>query len=139
MNLIDWMQREEGCKLYAYQDSLGFWTIGYGTLIDQRGGGITEEEALYLLTHRLDTTKNSVISALPWVSGCAEVRQAVIFAMAFQLGLHGMLAFHRMLTAAHDGNWELAAKELLNSKLATQTPARAQRTAEMLRTGEWPL
>lgn len=33
------LRRDEGEKLYAYQDTLGYWTIGIGRLIDRRRGG----------------------------------------------------------------------------------------------------
>jgi len=40
------IKRHEGKVLHAYPDHLGYWTIGYGRLIDERrGGGITEAEA----------------------------------------------------------------------------------------------
>lgn len=47
---------DEGYRKSAYQDHLGFWTIGIGTLIDERkGAGITVDEAKYLLRNRLAT------------------------------------------------------------------------------------
>ena len=47
---VDLLIAEEGEKLSAYQDSMGFWTIGVGRLIDARkGGGISQEESRYLL------------------------------------------------------------------------------------------
>ncbi len=40
------LRRDEGEVLHAYQDSLGYWTIGIGVLIDKRkGGGITKAES----------------------------------------------------------------------------------------------
>src|SRR3546814_2848207 len=33
------LNREEGRIPHAYQDSLGYWTIGVGRLIDKRKGG----------------------------------------------------------------------------------------------------
>ena len=141
MNLEEWLEQEEGFRPYAYQDSTPekFWTIGFGRLIDQRrGGGISHDEALYLLRNDVEKVKKALMSALDWAGNLDDVRQSVLIALAFQLGLGGMLGFHRMLTAVHDQNWELAAQELLNSKVATQAPARMQRAAEMLRTGAWP-
>ena len=45
MNLIAQLRREEGSIPHAYQDHLGFWTIGVGRLIDERkGGGLSPED-----------------------------------------------------------------------------------------------
>ena len=50
--LLEELSRDEGTVLQAYQDSLGYWTIGTGRLIDKRrGGGITKAEADYLLAN----------------------------------------------------------------------------------------
>ena len=44
------IKKDEGIVLHVYDDSLGYSTIGYGRLVDRRkGGGISEDEALYLL------------------------------------------------------------------------------------------
>jgi lysozyme len=48
--LIAELRRDEGVDRSAYQDHLGFWTIGVGRLIDRRkGGGLSDEEIDYLL------------------------------------------------------------------------------------------
>ena len=44
------IKKHEGCVLHCYEDHLGYMTIGVGRLIDKKkGGGITEDEAEYLL------------------------------------------------------------------------------------------
>lgn len=44
------LKQEEGFKPHAYKDSLGYLTIGYGRMIDERlGGYLSEEEAGFLL------------------------------------------------------------------------------------------
>lgn len=44
--LINYIKRTEGCKLTAYQDSVGVWTIGYGHTADvKRGDRITQQQA----------------------------------------------------------------------------------------------
>lgn len=49
------LRRDEGEVLSAYQDHLGYWTIGVGRLIDKRkGGGLTSEESDYLLGNDID-------------------------------------------------------------------------------------
>jgi lysozyme len=44
--LIDAIKRFEACRLTAYQDSVGVWTIGYGhTKGVKRGDKITQQQA----------------------------------------------------------------------------------------------
>lgn len=44
------LETDEGRVPHAYQDHLGYWTIGVGHLIDKRkGGGLTPDEVDYLL------------------------------------------------------------------------------------------
>ena len=52
--------------------------------------------------------------------------------MAFQLGVTGLLNFRRMLAAIKDGDWTRARIEALDSKWASQTPARAKEIANMI-------
>jgi hypothetical protein len=55
--------------------------------------------------------------------------------MAYQLGMNGLAGFANMLKWCELGRWDEAAKEMLRSKWATQTPGRAQRAAQMMRDG----
>jgi len=128
--------RHEGEVLHAYQDPLGFWTIGVGRLIDKRrGGGISHEEAMMLL----DGDIIRVVSSLErhvWFRRLDPVRQQATANMAFQLGVTGLLGFRRMIAALKDHDYELAADEALDSRWATQTPNRADEIAAMIRDGE---
>ena len=58
--------------------------------------------------------------------------------MAFQMGLAGLLSFKRTLASIAAGDYEQASREMLDSKWASQTPKRAQRTAYMMRYGKFP-
>ncbi len=66
------------------------------------------------------------------------VRQAVLISIAYQCGMSGMLGFFHMLQAIAMGDFKVAARELRNSKLATQNVERTARLAAMLETGDWP-
>ena len=58
---IDLITSFEGCRLTAYQDSVGVWTIGYGhTSGVYPGMTITEEEAIAFLRQDLKTAENAV-------------------------------------------------------------------------------
>lgn len=126
--------RDEGFKSAAYRDHLGFLTIGVGRLIDERrGGGITEEEARYLLGNDIARITAELDRRIPWWNGLPEPKQRALANMAFQLGVSGLLGFRKMLAALRAGEWEKAATEALDSSWAWQTPERAERIAAVLR------
>jgi lysozyme len=59
----------------------------------------------------------------------------VLQAMAFQMGIDGLLGFTGTLAAVQRGDYEAAAKGMLASLWARQTPSRAGRMAAMMRQG----
>jgi lysozyme len=133
---LEMLTKEEGKVKYAYQDSKGLWTIGVGTLIDKRGGGLDDEEIAYLLQRRVDKKIGEVRAALPWVAALDSNRQAVLYAMAYQLGTAGLLGFKNTLALIKAGDYKKAAAGMLNSKWGkTDSPARAKRMAAMMETG----
>lgn len=133
MSLKDDIKREEGWVPHAYQDHLGYWTIGYGFLIDQNGGSLPKVVADYWLDYILSGIKTRLYSALPWLESQPEEVQRALGNMAYQLGIDGLLRFKMMLAALEIGDRKLAAKEALNSKWAAQTPERAGRVAALIR------
>tara|TARA_Y100001937_G_scaffold17583_1_gene24309 strand:+ start:1609 stop:2052 length:444 start_codon:yes stop_codon:yes gene_type:complete len=51
---ISLIKNYEGCRLEAYQDSVGIWTIGYGVIKGvKEGDKINQEEADHLLQEEL--------------------------------------------------------------------------------------
>ena len=137
-NIEELLERDESTVLHVYPDSFGYWTIGTGRLVDARkGGGISREEARYLLRNDIASRTEALHARLPWFADLDEVRQAVLTSMAFQMGIDGLMQFVRTLAAVHYGKYAEAAKYMLESKWAQQTPARALRNADMMRTGEW--
>lgn len=133
--LRDDIIRDEGFVPHAYQDHLGFWTIGYGFLIDQRrGGAIPSPVAEFWLDHELAERRRRLLQSLPWLADEPEPIQRALQNMAYQLGINGLLNFRRMLAAVQAGNYAEAAREALNSNWARQTPNRANRIAQLIRT-----
>lgn len=137
-SLEEQLRRDEGEVLHEYKDHLGYSTIGVGRLIDKRrGGGITEEESAYLLRNDIIKKKSQVIARLPWVLDLSEERQAVLYNMAFQMGIDGLLGFKNTLELIRTGQYAAAAAGMLNSKWATQTPERAKRLSQQMLTDTW--
>ena len=132
------LKRDEGEVLHAYKDHLGFWTIGIGILIDKRkGGGLRPEESEYIFRNRLKLLDAELTDRLPWISKLDPARKGVLTNMAFQMGVAGLLGFKNTLALIQSGKYQDAAKAMLQSKWATQTPARANRLSRQMETGIW--
>jgi lysozyme len=132
-NLTEQLKRHEGFVPHAYQDHLGFWTIGYGRLIDKsRNGGITQDEADMLLRADVARVITELHARLSFYERLPDRKKQALANMAFQLGINGLLNFRRMLSAIKDGDWTRARIEALDSRWASQTPARAREIANMI-------
>jgi lysozyme len=133
------LKGDEGVKPQAYQDHLGFWTIGVGRLVDTRkpGSGLRPEEITFLLNNDIDDRINALGRRLPWFLQLDAARQGVLLNMSFQLGVDGLLGFKNTLRLVERGDYAQAADNMLLSKWATQTPERARRMAEQMRSGQW--
>ena len=132
------LRLDEGEKLSAYPDHLGYWTIGVGRLIDARkNGGISRGESAYLLNNDIDKVESELLRRIPWFYDLDEVRRAALINMGFQLGVDGLLHFTRSLQMIRDGNFQVVEENLLKSLWAKQTPERARRVAKQMGTGIW--
>lgn len=126
--LIDDIKENEGFRGNVYKDTLGFDTIGYGIKLP-----ITKKEAITLLKHRLNKKKAKLIKARPHIAILPEEIQNVLFEMAYQLGVGGILKFKKMFEALEEEDHLEASYEMLDSKWAKQTPNRAKKLAEKVR------
>jgi lysozyme len=132
------LRREEGEVLHVYKDSLGFDTIGVGILVDARkGGGLLPEESAFILNNRIRIVREKLRRRWPWTMQLSEPRIAVLIGMAFQLGIDGLAQFANTLGSIEAGFYDKAAAGMLRSLWAKQTPARAERMAKQMATGEW--
>ena len=132
--LIEDLKRDEGWRGSAYRDHLGYLTIGYGFLIDyRRGGELPKPIAEAWLQHAVEERWRQLINLVPWLEHQPPEVQRALGNMAYQLGVGGVIGFKRMLAALWNGNRALAAMEALNSKWASQTPARAHRVGDLIR------
>lgn len=136
--LEEQLRRDEGEVLHAYNDHLGYTTIGVGRLIDKRkGGGITPEESAYLLRNDIARKTAELLKRAPWMAGLDPVRFGIMQNMAFQMGVDGLLKFKNTLAMVRAGDYRGASDGMLQSLWARQTPARAKRLALQMVTGAW--
>lgn len=137
-DLTTQLRRDEGEKLWAYKDHLGYLTIGIGRLIDKaKNGGITQAESAYLFNNDLNKINEQLDVRLPWWRNLDPVRQGVLQNMAFQMGVDGLLGFKNTLNMIRTADYDGAAKGMIHSKWATQTPERALRLSNQMRDGKW--
>ena len=138
-NLTRQLTGDEGNKTTVYKDSLGFWTIGIGRLVDpaKQGSGLRQCEIAFMLANDIKERLDDLGRLLPWMGSLSDARKAVLLNMSFQLGVNGLLAFKNTLAMIKIGDFEGASKGMLNSKWATQTPERAARLSEQMRLDSW--
>ena len=127
------LRRQEGVSTAAYQDSLGYWTIGVGRLIDTRkGSGLTLDEVNLLLDNDVERCYRECQKELPFFDRLAVNQRRALVNMAFQMGVSGLLKFKRLLAAVEAGDNKLAWREGMSSLWAKQTPKRAMQVLTLL-------
>ena len=123
----------EGLRLSPYRCTAGKLTIGIGRNLDDKG--ITKDEAYYMLRNDLKECHKQCCDAFWWYGEMDLVRQSIIKEMCFNMGLGGLQKFKNMLLACSVKNYREAAKQMLDSRWATQVGKRAQTMAKIMETG----
>lgn len=140
----------EGCVLQPYRCSEGFLTIGVGRNLETNPltaeekkvcgdymHGITKNAAFYLLRNDISRVLKECEKRIIIWDKLDDERKYALLDMSFQLGIHGVLQFKKMLGAMGVGNWKEAAEQCLDSKYAKQTPTRAKRIARTIEIGRF--
>ncbi|WP_034948269.1 glycoside hydrolase family protein [Erwinia oleae] len=138
---------EEGYKEHAYIDTEGYPTIGCGIVIGPKNAPLENyifnvprnvgEVWMQKIIDQKIAEINSQPSLRAALNKCNQARADVLYSMAYQLGVSGLCAFKNMLVMISEGNFDGAADAMLNSRWAKQTPARARRHAQVMRTGTY--
>ncbi|KZW99477.1 hypothetical protein JL49_17135 [Pseudoalteromonas luteoviolacea] len=124
----------EGYEHTVYVCPGGYQSIGVGRNLEHRG--LTDDEINYLLNNDIADFTAQVEKHID-TSKCNPARKAVLINMAFNLGIHGLLAFKKTIAAVERGDWDKAAIEMFDSRWAVQVGERADQLAEQMKTGEW--
>jgi len=129
-DLLDEIKQDEGFRGESYLDSLDIPTIGFGTKLP-----LDEDEAEMILNHRLTKKIDHLVKVKPIVMTLTKARQEVLFNMAYQLGVNGLLKFKKMWSAIEIGDFNTASNEGLDSRWHIQTPSRAEKLMKRLKEG----
>lgn len=134
-HLVADVKAAEGLRLKAYQDSVGVWTIGYGTNLEQLT--IEENLAEAWLHQKLQEAEREARGAFPWFPDLTSRQQRAIVELVYNLGLTRLRKFRRTLAALAMGDYDAARLGLLNSLWARQVgPTRSNRIADAIRDQE---
>jgi lysozyme len=146
--LITSLQQHEGFRALVYDDATGL-PIGPGTVV-QGNPTIGYGWALnklpmskgFALAHLRSTAQDKIAELLvraPWVAALDDVRRTVLFELAYNLGVSGLLEFRKMLRALQQQEYVRAGAELVDSKWARDVgPLRSASLRRALVTGQWP-
>ena len=142
--LLDW---EEGYRRAPYYCSEGYVTYGIGhrlsdvkdePLDNYANLWITRRDAESLLTKDLFSNIDDIASSnfVVYYDELSNDRQIIIESMVYQMGAAGVAKFMNMWVDISKGDFNGAADEMLDSLWAKQTPKRAKRHAEVMRTSD---
>lgn len=143
--IIPLLNYEEGYREAPYYDSIGFPTAGTGILLGPKGAPLSHytftlpKEVSDVWLQNIVNKKIEQMRDTPeiWaaMTACNGPRQDILISMTYQMGVKGLAKFVNTLALIAAGNFTGAAAGMLTSTWAQQTPARAKRHAEVMRTG----
>ncbi len=110
---IDFIRDHEGCRLTAYQDQGGVWTIGYGHTGKDVVAGLlwTQEKADAVFLEDLAEIEKDTLAI---VGGkFSEKAMAAFISFVYNLGPKALQSSH-LLQCTKDGDYLGAAKAFLN-------------------------
>lgn len=113
MNAIDLIKQFEGFRPEAYQDSVGVWTIGYGTTIIngqpvKQGMTITQDQALQLVQQEVNKLWSQIESILKVKINDNQMNALVDF--AYNLGF-GSLKNSTLMRLVNESKFDEAANQ----------------------------
>ena len=135
--LMKSVKAHEGFRNSVYKDTLGKRTVGYGHLCVEDHWEDNREYTVPELERVLEADLNNAIQgAEELCSDCPvldDQAKEIIVEMVFQLGKTGVSKFRNMWKALKVPDYPTAAKEMLDSRWAKQTPGRAKEMSDHMR------
>ena len=119
----------EGYRNFPYQDSVGKTSIGVGRNLDDKG--LSDDEIGILLENDINDAVRSASSMSYWDS-LTPNRQLVVADMVFNMGLRRFKGFIKTNAALERGDWDEAAREMVDSRWFRQTGRRSRKLVAMM-------
>ncbi|WP_318367118.1 glycoside hydrolase family protein [Enterobacter sp.] len=147
--IIPILNHEEGYREKPYIDTEGYPTVGIGIKIGPKGASLSNYTftvpravgdvwaQVFVDNVTRECRSNPSINAA--MQKCNPARQDILISMAYQMGVAGLAGFKNTLALIAAGKFTEAANGMLSSKWSRQTPNRAQRHAEVMRTGSYDI
>lgn len=129
---IESIQQHEGLRLKPYKCPADKLTIGYGRNLEDVG--ITESEAMYMLTHDVQECFKD-LGTFTWFDDLSDNRKVALVDMRYNLGGAGFRKFQNMIAAIKEGDYLKAANEMLDSLWSVQVGQRAMDLALLMEEG----
>ena len=126
---------EEACKKLPYVDTKGKISIGVGRNLTDRG--LSDDEIDYLLSNDITIAVTELDKQFHWWRSMSDARQNVLIDMCFNMGITKLLGFKKALAAMAKQDFEQAATEMLDSVWSKDVHGRADKLAQMMKSGEF--
>ena len=133
MSLIDNIKESEGFRSKVYQCTEGHDTIGYGFAIKDLV--LSRDMCDTILETKVAELKLIVNQKIPFIEDLPEIVQEVLYEMYYQMG-NSLFKFKKTLKHLENKDYRLAAKEMLDSRWAGQTPNRAKKLSNYVKYAE---
>lgn len=149
---------DEGLRLRPYKCTAGKFTVGVGRNLEDKSltkdecfflgikqttkegiisflleHGITHEDAMYLLENDIDDVVRDLKRNFSWFDSAPEPVQRVLCNVVFNIGISRFLGFKKTIAFLKAKKYEEAAREMLNSKWASQVHDRAVRLSNLVK------
>lgn len=133
--------RHEGYVAEIYLDSENLPTFGIGHLVTEEdmeyswpvGTPVTDERILDVFHKDCDVAYTDACALVLNFAGQASDAQRVLVNMAFNLGRNRLSKFKNMLRYVNEGNYIMAANEMVNSKWYGQVGRRSKELVDIMK------
>ena len=130
-NIVETVKKHEGFEPKVYKCPTGHDTIGYGFKVSDMyiDEDIAQEMLIRILIHK----ENQMRNTFDWVDDMPVLVQEVLLNMCYQMGVHVVSKFKKMIRAMKNEKWADAANEMLDSKWArSDSPNRAKELSDIV-------
>ena len=130
------IKKNEGYSNIAYEDQLGYLTIGYGHLVRKKDKIKKEKKYTKSYLEKLFIKDlNLAIKSYKKIFKNQKIPyqiQGVLIEMIFQLGESGFRKFKKLIKSVKDKQYIKTIKEMKNSKWYKQTPNRVKKLISII-------